>query len=189
MTLRRKGTRVIVLDDARFRWTVAPDDEPGVAVVAELGENPRGRLVSWYEHGVMITPRVVRHAIETAVRAGWDPTAPGEFVQRLEGIWERTAALRQCPCCDYFTLGERGSYEICRVCFWEDDGLDIDDLDRPSGPNHMTLREGRENFIRLGACEQRMLPHVLPVEARSRYAHAPRSNETERPHDQRNIRK
>ncbi|MFF1770133.1 CPCC family cysteine-rich protein [Streptomyces sp. NPDC058249] len=29
-----------------------------------------------------------------------------------------------CPCCGFLTLDERGSYEICPVCFWEDDGQD-----------------------------------------------------------------
>src|SRR5687767_10862719 len=65
----------------------------------------------------------------------------------------------QCPCCDYFTLDERGGYDICPVCFWEDDGQDIDRPDEHSGPNHMTLREGRDNFRRLGACDPAMLPH------------------------------
>ncbi|WP_328859368.1 CPCC family cysteine-rich protein [Streptomyces sp. NBC_00306] len=30
--------------------------------------------------------------------------------------------LYWCPCCGYVTLAERGSHEICAVCFWEDDG-------------------------------------------------------------------
>jgi hypothetical protein len=57
--------------------------------------------------------------------------------------------LFQCPCCEYRTLDSRGEYEICPVCFWEDTG-DIDQ-DRYSGPNHMTLREARANFMKLGA--------------------------------------
>ena len=30
--------------------------------------------------------------------------------------------LFACPCCLYQTIKERGQYEICPVCFWEDDG-------------------------------------------------------------------
>lgn len=65
----------------------------------------------------------------------------------------------QCFCCGYFTIEERGNYEICRVCFWEDDGSNY--LDRISGPNHMTLEEGRKNFLKFGACEERFVKNVV----------------------------
>jgi Cysteine-rich CPCC len=77
--------------------------------------------------------------------------------------------LFQCPCCDFFTLDERAGYDICPVCFWEDDGTDLADPDGNSGPNHMSLRAGRENFRQLGACDLAMLPHVLPVSKRVTY--------------------
>jgi hypothetical protein len=83
-------------------------------------------------------------------------------------------SLHQCSCCDYLTLSSRGEYDICPVCFWEDDGLDITRLDTHSGPNHMTLREGRENFRRIGACDEAMLAHVLPEAKRDRFARIPR---------------
>jgi len=75
--------------------------------------------------------------------------------------------LEACPCCGYRTIGERGGYEICQVCFWEDDGGN--DLDAHSGPNHMTLREARDNFERLGAVTERELAFVL-ADGRARYA-------------------
>lgn len=65
----------------------------------------------------------------------------------------------QCYCCGYFTIEERGQYEICDVCFWEDDGCN--DLLRYSDPNHMTLEEGRKNFLEFGACEERFLKNVV----------------------------
>lgn len=80
----------------------------------------------------------------------------------------------QCPCCDYFSLARRGEYEICRVCFWEDSGQDLDRLDQHSSPNHMTLREGRQNFFEFGACEQQMLKNVLPAEKRTKYRYQQR---------------
>ena len=81
----------------------------------------------------------------------------------------------QCPCCDYVTLPERGGFLICDVCFWEDDGQDVDELDVESGPNHITLRDGRKNFSEFGACERDMLPHVVSISERSRYEHKPRT--------------
>ncbi len=77
--------------------------------------------------------------------------------------------LFQCPCCDFFTLDERAGYDICPVCYWEDDGTDLADPDSTSGPNHISLRAGRENFRRLGACDPAMLPHVLSRSKQLKY--------------------
>jgi hypothetical protein len=63
----------------------------------------------------------------------------------------------QCPCCLHFTLHERSSYEICPVCFWEDDGW-LDE-DEESGPNHITMGEGRESYKAIGSCDPLMLKH------------------------------
>lgn len=83
--------------------------------------------------------------------------------------------LLQCPCCDYFTLEERRAWEICPVCYWEDDGQDLGDLDEPSGCNHgLTLRRGRENFQRLGACELQVVEYVCSAEERNQYRHVSR---------------
>lgn len=77
--------------------------------------------------------------------------------------------LKQCPCCDYFTLKVRGDYDICLVCFWEDTGLDINKLDQYSGPNHQTLKEGRENFLKIGACDSKAIDQVLHKSKRKKY--------------------
>jgi len=67
----------------------------------------------------------------------------------------------QCPCCDYYSLEARGSFEICPICYWEDDGQDLDELEKVSGPNHMSLRQGRENFEQIGACDHAAVALVL----------------------------
>ena len=51
-----------------------------------------------------------------------------------------------CPVCGYLTLDERDSFDICIICFWQDDGIDDFEENNDSGPNHMTLKEGREVF-------------------------------------------
>ena len=70
----------------------------------------------------------------------------------------------RCPCCGYKTLNERGEYEICAVCFWEDDGQDDVDANtnRILGPNHISLTLGRENYQRFGATQKRALACVRP---------------------------
>ncbi|WP_324692341.1 CPCC family cysteine-rich protein [Flavobacterium cheonhonense] len=41
-----------------------------------------------------------------------------------------------CPACGYLTLDKRCSWEICLLCFWEDDGQDDFDADKIyGGPN------------------------------------------------------
>ncbi|EUJ35842.1 hypothetical protein PWEIH_14901 [Listeria weihenstephanensis FSL R9-0317] len=52
--------------------------------------------------------------------------------------------LLVCFCCSYLTIQERGMYDICPVCDWEDDGGDS--LAHYSCPNHMTLLDGKQNF-------------------------------------------
>lgn len=48
-----------------------------------------------------------------------------------------------CPCCGKATLSCRSEYDICSNCNWEDDGNDNED--KYSLPNHMTLKEGKQN--------------------------------------------
>ncbi|MEU6078704.1 CPCC family cysteine-rich protein [Micromonospora sp. NPDC047074] len=69
-----------------------------------------------------------------------------------------------CPCCGYLTLSERGGYEICDVCFWEDDGQDDHDAGRVrGGPNrNLSLLDARRNFAALGAADPKDLKHVRP---------------------------
>lgn len=61
-------------------------------------------------------------------------------------------ATYPCPCCTEITLKSRGDYDICRNCFWEDDGTDEHDVNVDSrfNPNHMSLAEGRSNYKNLG---------------------------------------
>lgn len=58
-----------------------------------------------------------------------------------------TEYLEICPCCGYRTIKERCSYEICPVCYWEDDGSD--DVNRYSSPNDMSIHDYRLKKMRL----------------------------------------
>ncbi|MCL8250039.1 hypothetical protein AERO_01470 [Aeromicrobium fastidiosum] len=52
--------------------------------------------------------------------------------------------MHPCPCCGYRTLDSLGDYELCPVCWWEDDGLEPW---RVSGPNNQTLVEAQHAFL------------------------------------------
>lgn len=80
MALARKGTRSLVVDGQRYRWTVSPDDEPGVAIVAEDHAAGGQRMVAWVEHGTPITPALVARAIRAARDRGWVPGGRGPDV-------------------------------------------------------------------------------------------------------------
>jgi hypothetical protein len=58
------------------------------------------------------------------------------------------APLLACPCCGLPTLRERASYEICAVCWWEDDGQDDPRASEVwGGPNgRYSLAEARANY-------------------------------------------
>jgi len=72
------------------------------------------------------------------------------------------AEKRKCPCCGYRTLYDPnpGSYEICPVCFWEDDQVQSADPDYRGGANNPSLSEARKNFTAFGACDKTAIPHV-----------------------------
>lgn len=98
---------------------------------------------------------------------------PDEHARRLAWFDEYSARLNagprdlplRCPCCGCKTLSERTAFEICEVCFWEDDGQDDGDADENrGGPNGaLSLTEARANYLRFGACEAKMVENVRPA--------------------------
>ena len=67
-----------------------------------------------------------------------------------DGLNGRPAARSPCPCCGCRTLDEPGAFDICRVCWWEDDGNDNISADVGSGSNHVSLTQARANFLSTG---------------------------------------
>ncbi len=69
-----------------------------------------------------------------------------------------------CPCCHNLTLSEPppGNYEICPVCYWEDDAAQFNDYDYQGGANSISLREARRNFEKYGACCENLRTEVRP---------------------------
>lgn len=58
-----------------------------------------------------------------------------------------------CPCCNKHTLDEEppGTYQICPICYWEDDGTQFDDPEYKSGANSVSLNEAKLNYKNFGA--------------------------------------
>lgn len=66
-----------------------------------------------------------------------------------------------CPCCGYKTLKEEHEYNICSICYWEDDWYQFVDVDS-IGANKVSLREAQKNYLEFGACDKSVLNFVRP---------------------------
>ncbi|MGH9741598.1 MAG: CPCC family cysteine-rich protein [Candidatus Acidiferrum sp.] len=68
----------------------------------------------------------------------------------------------RCPCCGSRTLSVLGAFDICPVCFWEDDGQNDADAGLVlGGPNgKLSLTMARTNYREFGACDRRYLENV-----------------------------
>ena len=75
-----------------------------------------------------------------------------------------TADRHPCPCCGYLTLSEPppGTYEICPVCFWEDDAVQFRDPAYEGGANTVSLDQARASFREHGVSELRFQRSVRP---------------------------
>ena len=119
------------------------------------------------------------HWVHAAVRQALGVTAKVspqwviDAADRLPEVQTEAGTRVRCRCCGFFTLAAYGRYEICQVCWWEDDPTTIflpGERAGP-GPNYVSLTEGRENFARVGICKpgrlghaptRRPLPHERP---------------------------
>jgi len=81
--------------------------------------------------------------------------------QNISQPREREKTYR-CPCCHFKTLHGRGVYEICEVCFWEDDEQDDHDADKVrGGPNgELSLKQARLNFVTHRASDPKFIANV-----------------------------
>ena len=67
-----------------------------------------------------------------------------------------TPRRHPCPCCGSLTRerAEPGTFDICPVCWWEDDALQAADPTWRGGANRESLEEGRANHRAFGAASR-----------------------------------
>lgn len=73
-----------------------------------------------------------------------------------------SSELYTCPCCGYKTLedGSPGSFEICSLCYWENDNVQADDPHYEGGANEVSLYQAQRNFIDFGASDKKYIGSV-----------------------------
>lgn len=73
-----------------------------------------------------------------------------------------------CFCCGYYTLESEYplSYDICPVCFWEQDPIQQNDPNFTGGANTVSLNQAQKNYLQYGACQKKYITYVrLPLES------------------------
>ncbi len=163
-------------------------EQPETTAAEQIAIRNLTRLTEEYtakqvHHTVPVTPEIaarsqVRLAERKRIRRERMAAAPqpaarsGMYVDRRGRrhlyIRPEPGVRYACPCCRCVTLPERDGYDICPVCYWEDDGQDDHDADEVrSGSNHdLSLTEARANFAAFGACEKRLRPYTRAPLAR-----------------------
>ncbi|HEY4178237.1 MAG TPA: CPCC family cysteine-rich protein [Kofleriaceae bacterium] len=70
-----------------------------------------------------------------------------------------------CACCGSLTMSEPDSYDICPVCFWEDDPVQNANDAVDGGANTVSLREARRNYLQFGVSEPEFIDKVRSATA------------------------
>lgn len=76
------------------------------------------------------------------------------FEENLKGVEIEIFGIKDkvdfytCPCCGYPTLGGKKGNLLCEICYWVDDDLDYEDVDKVISASNCdySLAEARQNF-------------------------------------------
>jgi hypothetical protein len=143
---------IAVYWDGECDLTVLTDDEVALGQLRAALQELRatGALVH-PESGLVVAPGEPDYiaALGYALHARF-----GYDVELSIPPWDTRETDPACPCCGYSTLSSRGRFEVCRICWWEDDGQDSADADVVhGGPNgEISLTRARRNFLIHGIC-------------------------------------
>ncbi len=73
----------------------------------------------------------------------------------------QSAMKYPCPCCGYRVFEEPpGSWDICPICFWEDDLSQLRFAHMAGGANRLCLADAQRNYTEKGVSQPGMEQHV-----------------------------
>ena len=179
---RERDARVEVLRRLGEQPETTLEDRIALGNLKRLTEDYSARQVYY---SIPVTPEAatrLRAKLEKRRRIRNERTAAASQPAPRSGMWTIPRGHQRlfirpepgvryaCLCCRYLTLPERDGYDVCPICFWEDDGQDDYDADEVrGGSNHnlsltearrLSLTEARRNFAEFGACERRHTVHI-----------------------------
>ena len=128
---------------ARGRAAIALRRAPVLSISAGHGVHPTNFRTSVGINSVCLPER----------RTGPRPKKMARWKRYQTVIGPGRAKAYRCPCCNAKTLRGRGQFELCPVCYWEDDGMDT---------GNPRLEWARVNYRQFGACEDRWIHDVRP---------------------------
>jgi hypothetical protein len=106
---------------------------------------------------------IVRTTLLELLQTAADATS--DILCGLWGCGQKVMLERHpCPCCGCLTMGRKpgGTFDLCPVCFWEDDLVQFENHDYEGGANTVSRRQAQENFRDFGASERQFLDLVRP---------------------------
>ncbi len=131
-----------MLNDAHHEYPGTGSVAPGATAQALIWFLVPEYQEKWLFDGLKFTvqegSRVVGHGVVTKVI--------NEKLRRV--VWH------PCHVCGYLVFGQpSGSYEICPICFWEDDIVQLAFPDLTGGANKVSLIEAQKNFVAHGVAD------------------------------------
>ena len=68
-----------------------------------------------------------------------------------------------CQCCGYKSLSQQNNYEICKICFWEDDPSQSKFAKMSGGANNLSLIDAQQNYIKYKVSDSRYKDKVRSI--------------------------
>ncbi len=155
-------TRKIVVRDLPYRWALTPSDD-GLRIVVRGENRGGGKLFAWFSHAMLVTPYVVRHAIERGLDEGWLPgSATDATVHFDEPLADRSVAVppalaldpREIALLDRISESDDTASRMVYADFLQDCGDPQGELialscgDRPLTPTEATRKQELEVLSR-----------------------------------------
>ncbi|AGL16157.1 CPCC family cysteine-rich protein [Actinoplanes sp. N902-109] len=172
---RQHSTQVLLRHTGRLgdvglrRWRISPVEQGVATEDARAGSLHRdhGEADPYDRDSAAVTHQPTEDVSVQEDLAGCRTDWLPQYVSMKNVFAAVRDAPYTCPCCGHATLSERGSYEICDECGWEDDGQDNhDSAFVRGGPNGgLSLDQARVEYVRKGR-GRTLQPHFPPHEPR-----------------------